>query len=153
MNSLEICPQCGFDNRVGSKFCGQCGSLLVDDLPAPSRPVPPGAPLHEYRPVAGSRCQHCGAPNDEDAKVCARCGARLLIECPQCGALNKATVAVCAHCGFEYSRFVAQRVIDELDRREGAQKESAKAGGLSSGFMIVLVIFSILIAIYILRQI
>ncbi|HET6947449.1 MAG TPA: adenylate/guanylate cyclase domain-containing protein [bacterium] len=50
------CPQCGFDNPSGAKFCGRCGTML------------------------GVRCPRCGAANPPDFVFCASCGARLTPE-------------------------------------------------------------------------
>lgn len=47
------CPQCGFDNPPGTKFCGRCGSKL------------------------GIPCPACGTPNPEHFTFCGTCGARL----------------------------------------------------------------------------
>src|SRR3972149_572097 len=47
------CPQCGFDNPGGTKFCGQCGTKL------------------------GTACRSCGTVNPEGFAFCGTCGASL----------------------------------------------------------------------------
>lgn len=47
------CPQCGFDNPAGTKFCGQCGTKL------------------------GTACPSCGTLNPEGFAFCGTCGAGL----------------------------------------------------------------------------
>lgn len=49
------CPRCQFDNPPGTRFCRQCGALLVE-------------------PVA---CVACGDFNDKGARVCGSCGKEL----------------------------------------------------------------------------
>jgi len=66
--------------------------------------------------------------------------------------MARATLNFCAHCGFGYSQFVTQKVIEILDSKQLEEKEPVHAMSLSSGIMIGLVIFSIIIVIYILQQ-
>src|SRR5262249_28071174 len=47
------CPQCGHENAVEMKFCGECGTRLA------------------------SLCRECGARNALAQKFCGECGARL----------------------------------------------------------------------------
>ncbi len=138
---------------MGTRFCSDCGAPLAEALPENRNDAPASGLPDQGTLVPGGGCQRCGSPNDEDAEFCVRCGGRLLVECPQWGAANRAALAFCASCGFDYSRFVAQRVIDALGTKEAERRPSVKAGGFSSAVIFVLVIFSILIAIYILRQI
>ena len=48
-----ICSSCGAENRVGRKFCGECGTSLAATCPA------------------------CGASNEPGEKFCGECGALL----------------------------------------------------------------------------
>ena len=50
------CPQCGFENAAGRKFCGGCGSPLA------------------------RRCPGCGAANEPDVRFCGECGSALTAE-------------------------------------------------------------------------
>ncbi len=160
MTSSWICPQCGFNNKEDSRFCSHCGASLVRYCPECGAKLPTGTTLCEgcgtdLHPtlLSGERCQQCGFQNDEEAEFCAQCKARLLIECPQCGAMTRARLNFCAHCGFGYSRFVTQKVIEKLGGNKEEAKEPAYARGLSAGIMIALIIFSIIVAVYILQQI
>src|SRR5262245_35342793 len=47
------CPQCGHENAVEMKFCGECGTRLA------------------------ILCRECGARNAPAQKFCGECGARL----------------------------------------------------------------------------
>jgi len=53
------CPNCGTENRDGSKFCNDCGHLLGK--------------------AAGVTCTMCGAQNPPGSEFCAECGARLVL--------------------------------------------------------------------------
>jgi class 3 adenylate cyclase len=53
MSTLLACPNCGFANQSGAKFCANCG-----------------------RPVA-SRCPECGADVAPGARFCSNCGIPL----------------------------------------------------------------------------
>src|SRR5438093_1220132 len=48
-----ICATCGAENRVGRKFCADCGASLALACPA------------------------CGAPNEPGERFCGECGARI----------------------------------------------------------------------------
>ena len=48
------CAQCGADNRVGAKFCSDCGTTI------------------------GRACPSCGAPTEIGRRFCAECGAEVL---------------------------------------------------------------------------
>jgi class 3 adenylate cyclase/predicted ATPase len=48
-----LCASCGTENRIGSRFCDNCGAALAVACPA------------------------CGEPNRPDARFCATCGAPL----------------------------------------------------------------------------
>jgi ribosomal protein L40E len=48
-----VCPQCGYVNPPGAKFCINCGYML------------------------GKKCPQCGFVNPPDAKFCMNCGAKL----------------------------------------------------------------------------
>src|SRR5215475_10911224 len=50
------CAQCGFENPVNMKFCGECGTPLK------------------------SHCLHCGFENPPRFKFCGECGASLSAE-------------------------------------------------------------------------
>ena len=79
---LIVCPSCGAQNPVGTKFCGNCGASLV--------------------PVAKVKCPKCGAENAATMKFCGSCGSPLKpeeIECPKCKTKNLSTSKFCSSCG------------------------------------------------------
>ena len=49
------CPQCGFGNNAGAKFCISCGAPLNQTPVAPAQSAP------------GKCCDKCGALNDAEA--------------------------------------------------------------------------------------
>lgn len=59
------CPQCGFGNNAGAKFCISCGAPLNQTPVAPAQSAP------------GKCCDKCGALNDAEALFCTECGNRL----------------------------------------------------------------------------
>jgi len=79
---LIVCPSCGAQNPVGTKFCGNCGASLL--------------------PVAKVKCPKCGAEMVATMKFCGSCGSPLKpeeIECPQCKTKNPSTSKFCGSCG------------------------------------------------------
>lgn len=68
LSSGNTCPNCGFNNNQGAKFCISCGTPLNQAQPAPSEPV------------NGKRCPSCGFVNAEDSMFCVECGTNLVEE-------------------------------------------------------------------------
>lgn len=56
------CPNCGFENRPGARFCKGCGQPLE-----PPTPPPPAEVI----------CPHCGTKNKPGARFCAHCGTAI----------------------------------------------------------------------------
>jgi tetratricopeptide (TPR) repeat protein len=50
------CPKCGYENRKGAAFCGECGQLLI----------------------AEKTCPQCGHANPQGNKFCDKCGHSLV---------------------------------------------------------------------------
>lgn len=48
-----FCPQCGKENEAGARFCGHCGTTLVQPAnePAPERQSAPEQPVTPAEPV------------------------------------------------------------------------------------------------------
>jgi len=79
---LIVCPSCGAQNPVGTKFCGNCGASLL--------------------PAAKVKCPKCGTENVATMKFCGSCGSPLKpeeVECPQCKTKNPSTSKFCGSCG------------------------------------------------------
>jgi len=79
---LVICPNCGAQNPVGNKFCGNCGGGLA--------------------PVPKVKCPNCGAEVPSNMKFCGNCGSPLKPaekDCPKCGAKNPVGMKFCGSCG------------------------------------------------------
>ncbi|KON33709.1 hypothetical protein AC477_01245 [miscellaneous Crenarchaeota group-1 archaeon SG8-32-1] len=79
---VVLCPKCGNQNVVGTKFCGNCGTSLA--------------------PVAKVNCRKCGAEMPETMKFCGNCGSPMKpqkIECPKCKIENLSTNKFCGGCG------------------------------------------------------
>ncbi|MEJ2240828.1 MAG: SPFH domain-containing protein [Candidatus Bathyarchaeota archaeon] len=77
-----LCPNCGAQNVMGTKFCGNCGKSLA--------------------PVAKIKCPKCGAEMAETMKFCGNCGSPLKpqkIKCPNCNTENVSTNKFCSNCG------------------------------------------------------
>jgi hypothetical protein len=54
-----LCPSCGYDNREGARFCGECAAPLVDAIACPS--------CSKSNPVGQSFCDSCGQAISEPA--------------------------------------------------------------------------------------
>ena len=65
MTAEKVCPQCGFRNEMGVRFCVNCGMNLQNINP-PS----------EADMAAGKRCRRCGTDNDQEALFCVECGTK-----------------------------------------------------------------------------
>ena len=79
----RTCPQCGYENPEGTKFCQECGSKLG---------------------MAKTSCPACGAENPAGVKFCQECGAKMAAAaapavCPACGAENAPGTRFCGECG------------------------------------------------------
>lgn len=72
------CPKCGAQNNITMKFCGSCGSKLIETV----------------------ICPHCGKENSGEMKFCGECGSPLdALKCPSCGFENKPGMKFCGKCG------------------------------------------------------
>ena len=62
---VKPCPQCGYGNKISSKFCVKCGSSLTvkENLEASN--------------IKEKYCTNCGFKNDGDALFCINCGNKL----------------------------------------------------------------------------
>ena len=77
-----LCPNCGAQNVMGTKFCGNCGKSLA--------------------PIAKIKCPNCGAEMAETMKFCGNCGSPLKpqkIKCANCNTENVSTNKFCSNCG------------------------------------------------------
>ncbi len=66
------CPRCAYDNPAGNRFCGMCGTSLVQPCPA------------------------CGFVNPPDHRFCGQCGTRLTPASPAAGAAPAPAAPVAA---------------------------------------------------------
>ncbi len=69
--AASACPDCGFTNQVGSKFCDNCGLQLLT-VAAPLSPIDP--------PLSGDAaggCPNCGFLNQPGSLFCDNCGVQL----------------------------------------------------------------------------
>jgi len=73
------CPKCGAQNKVGAKFCGECGDKLETGM---------------------KRCPNCNTENVATAKFCNGCGESFAGQkCSECGADIPAGGKFCMECG------------------------------------------------------
>ena len=67
-----VCPVCGAANRIGDRFCAECGALLPA-IPVPAAAGPTAAPL---TPNAGAEDAPCGARKTDQENAAWVLGAR-----------------------------------------------------------------------------
>jgi hypothetical protein len=86
------CPQCGHENAVEMKFCGECGTRLAfADLKGSMELLKTGEP--------SITCEGCGCRAAPALEFCPKCGRKLSIVCRSCGFLCPPAFAVCPKCG------------------------------------------------------
>jgi len=74
---LVVCSKCGAKNKLGVKFCGQCGNSLI------------------------KCCSKCGKVVEENQKFCPNCGNSLIKKCASCGSPLANNIKFCPECGKE----------------------------------------------------
>jgi hypothetical protein len=155
-----ICPECGSPNRPQSQFCGDCGAALRRYCPHCGQRIrldldscPSCSATGRQSSAPATRCQRCGFENEEQAELCQQCGARLLVNCPQCGVLNRASFSFCPRCGFDYSRFVADKLIPGSADRQPEPAQSRQRFSPSTIVMAALVVLSVALMLQIILQI
>ena len=70
------CPNCHTMLEDGSRFCGNCGSVIPEPKPEPEETPEPAAPA-EAPAFSTVLCPSCGEENSTEFMFCQRCGARL----------------------------------------------------------------------------
>src|SRR5262245_43060687 len=93
------CPQCGFENRAGAKFCRECGTRFEVACPA------------------------CGAKVEAGSKFCDECGASTAAASP-----NAVAPASEAADRFTSPRtytpgHLAERILTSRDALQGERKQ------------------------------
>src|SRR3972149_5249946 len=86
------CPQCGFDNPGGTKFCGQCGTKL------------------------GTACRSCGTVNPEGFAFCGTCGASLTSVAAPTATAEERKVVTILFADITGSTTIAERLDPEQMR-------------------------------------
>lgn len=79
---MVICPKCGSQNTVSTKFCGNCGSSLT--------------------PTPTIACSKCGSQMPNTMKFCGNCGTSLKpasLNCTKCSQVNPPGTKFCGNCG------------------------------------------------------
>lgn len=64
LRGVTVCPKCGTELPMGSRFCTNCGAQIPQEEPPAS-----------YKGM--KRCPNCGNLIDKDARFCTNCGAQL----------------------------------------------------------------------------
>ena len=112
------CPECGYENEPGARFCGNCGNPLRE-LGTPPRPPLPSSlpeeikarpsdtpsiePEPQDQPIPSSQeCPKCHYPAESEDVFCRQCGGRLAqrpTPCPRCGDPIDPGEKFCNRCG------------------------------------------------------
>jgi len=67
------CPNCGFNNQPGAKFCsGHCGGSPLD----PS--ISGKAQVNDFLHALVAKCSTCGNDNEVNANFCRGCGSAIV---------------------------------------------------------------------------
>ncbi len=116
------CTQCGAEYPDGQKFCGSCGTKLVN--------------------VAEEKCPACGATIAPESAFCGSCGAKVVREkykvCPSCGAEYPLDSKFCVNDGADLrdvepvTKLVAVPSDGATDQKPA--KKSSKASESVKGF-------------------
>ena len=114
-NDMKICPECGAQEDVSSKFCkncgfefpkenkkneewgsktrcGNCGAKLNEEMYCPDCGEPTGimiCPNCRQKTVNEDFCSHCGYKINKSVKNCHNCGSKMDVNanvCHNCGA-------------------------------------------------------------------
>lgn len=94
---MELCSNCGKKNELGSKFCEECGSQLIENQ------INGNSSLNNI-------CFKCGKKNESGSKFCEDCGSSLAENtdrenelssknCPNCGKNVVLQSKFCDSCG------------------------------------------------------
>ena len=59
-----LCPKCSQATRIGAKYCGYCGTSIINTTQAESQPLS----------KSNAACPHCSSPLRPGIKYCANCG-------------------------------------------------------------------------------
>ena len=84
------CPTCGYQNRKGAGFCGECGQSLI----------------------AEKTCPQCGHTNPEDNKFCDKCGHSLVKPVPETATPSPMPTS------FSSGRYQVKRLLGEGGRKK-----------------------------------
>jgi predicted RNA-binding Zn-ribbon protein involved in translation (DUF1610 family) len=78
-----LCPNCGSENLMHHRFCGNCGARLA-----------------AREQMVLKRCPRCGITSPPEFKFCTDCGAVLDLHCPNCGAVVPSDSRYCPKCAY-----------------------------------------------------
>src|SRR4051794_15236091 len=93
------CPQCGFENRAGAKFCRECGTRFEAACPA------------------------CGAKIEAGSKFCDECGATTSTASRTAGAPAKEAASRFASLESYTPQHLAERILTSRAALEGERKQ------------------------------
>jgi len=151
--AVNICPQCGTDNRPEARFCKQCAFALPQcafALPQCAFALPQCARVEDIRPAlpqhqsalpsaAALTCPHCGATLRPGARFCKQCGkpvtatdaAATHSTCPHCGAPTRPGARFCRTCS---------RPLSTAPPPPGARPPTQQPGRFGTGNLLPLTI-------------
>lgn len=118
---MKRCAECGFENKLDSVYCMECGNLLAIDAAEKEQSHPPSGEVIEKKTVL-LQCAECGFENESDSVYCAGCGkplkpeigesdlpqylpvedadkSSMTIRCPECEFENEQDAVHCTECG------------------------------------------------------
>ena len=139
--SRPICPNCGQDNELESRFCRNCGNALA------------------------LTCAHCGKDNEAGSSYCRHCGSALTanagpasgpptpvappaaLVCPRCQHRNEPESQFCYNCGLPLTEEGGRLSTTRPGLQAFALGRPAgfwiRAGGLIIDTIIVLALFGL----------
>lgn len=132
MDQKRICPNCGFTNKEGVRFCVQCGHQFIDE-PEVKETVPSEEEVISDQESVSEDIQDDSSNEEviDDSSVSGEEKPNMKI-CPHCGNQVKAESMYCPKCGHSFEERVKPKVEPQPEVREEPEVEETKTFAIPS---------------------